>query len=54
MANKHRGSTLDSFLAEENLLNKVKMTAVKRVIAYKLKKDVKKSVIFNQNSLFNR
>ncbi len=38
MSNQHKGSTLDNFLEEEGLLAEVEATAVKRVIAFKIKK----------------
>lgn len=38
MANKHKGSTLDSFLAEEDLLEEAEALALKKVIAYELEK----------------
>lgn len=41
-ANKHRGSTLDSFLEEEELLEDVEAVAIKRVIAFELEKAMKK------------
>ena len=39
---KHRGSTLDSFLEEEGILESTEAVAVKRVIAYELEKKMKK------------
>ena len=45
MANQHKGSSFDSFLASENLLDKVEATAVKRVIAYQLEEGMKKAHI---------
>jgi antitoxin HicB len=41
-ANKHKGTTLDSFLEEENLLEDAEAVAIKRVIAYELEKKMKK------------
>lgn len=41
--NKHKGSTLDSFLEEEGLLENVEAIAIKRVIAYELEKKIKKA-----------
>jgi len=38
MKHKHIGSTLDDFLAEENLLAETELTAIKRIIAMKLEK----------------
>src|SRR5262249_50759817 len=40
--NKHKGSTLDNFLEEENLLEDVEAVAIKRVIAFELEKVMKK------------
>lgn len=40
--NKHKGSTLDSFLEEEGLLENVEAVAIKRVIAHALEKKIKK------------
>jgi antitoxin HicB len=40
--NKHKGSTLDSFLEEEELLENSEAVAIKRVIAYELEKKMKK------------
>jgi len=45
MINKHKGSTFDSFLLEENLLEEADVTAIKRVIAYQLEQAMKKSHI---------
>ncbi len=39
---KHKGSTLDSFLEEEGILESTNAVAVKRVIAYELEKKMKK------------
>lgn len=39
---KHKGSSFDSFLQEENLLEEVEAIAIKRVIAYELEKAMKK------------
>lgn len=41
--NKHRGSTFDSFLEEEGLLDVADAVAIKRVIAFELKKNMKKN-----------
>ncbi len=40
--NKHKGSTFDSFLEEEDLLEDVEAIAIKRVIAYELEEKIKK------------
>jgi antitoxin HicB len=42
---KHKGSTLDSFLEEEGLLETAEAVAVKRVIAFELEKKMKKEHI---------
>lgn len=44
-ANKHKGSSLDSFLEEEGLLEATEAIAIKRVIAYELEKSMKKEHI---------
>ena len=36
MSNIHKGSTFDSFLEQENLLEEVKATAIKRIMALSL------------------
>lgn len=36
MANKHKGSSLDSFLAEEGVLGEFQAKAIKEVIAWQL------------------
>lgn len=41
--NKHKGSTLDSFLEEEGLLENVEAVAIKRVIAHAIEKKMKKA-----------
>lgn len=41
-ANKHKGSTFDSFLEEEGLLENAEAVAIKRVIAFELEKTMKK------------
>jgi predicted XRE-type DNA-binding protein len=41
--NKYKGSTLDSFLEEEGLLEDAEAVAIKRVIAYELEKRMKKA-----------
>ena len=38
MNNKHIGSNFDDFLKDEDLLDEVTTTAIKRVISYQLKK----------------
>jgi antitoxin HicB len=38
MVNKSRGSTFDSFLEEETLLEEIEALAIKRVIVFELKK----------------
>ncbi len=40
--NKHKGSTFDSFLEEEGLLENAEAIAIKRVIAFELEKAMKK------------
>jgi len=40
--NKYKGSTLDGFLEEEELLENSEAVAIKRVIAYQLAKKMKK------------
>ncbi len=42
---KHKGSTLDSFLEEEGILESTEAVAIKRVIAYELGKKMKKDHI---------
>lgn len=42
MVNKHRGSTFDSFLSEEGLLESVEAVAIKRVISYELEHAMEK------------
>jgi len=51
--NKHIGSSLDSFLSEEGLLNEVTATAAKRVLAWQLQqameeKELSKSELARQ------
>ncbi len=41
--NKHKGSTFDSFLEDEGLLESTEALAIKRAIAYKLQKTIKKA-----------
>ncbi len=40
--NKHKGSSFDSFLEEENILESAEAIAVKRIIAFELIKTMKK------------
>jgi hypothetical protein len=40
-ADRHTGSTFDSFLEEENLLHEAELIAVKRVLAWQLEKAMK-------------
>jgi antitoxin HicB len=40
--NKHRGTSVDSFLEEEGLLDDAEAVAIKRVIAHELEKTMKK------------
>ncbi len=42
MSNKHRGTSFDSFLEEEGLLDEAELVAVKRVITFQLEKVMKK------------
>lgn len=42
---KHKGSTFESFLEEEGLLDNAEAIAIKRVIAYELQKAMKKTHI---------
>lgn len=41
--NKHIGSSFDDFLAEEGLLSDVEAVALKRVIAFQLEQEMKRS-----------
>lgn len=43
--NKHIGSTFNDFLQEEGLLTETEATAVKRVIAYQIKKEMAERII---------
>lgn len=45
MTNKHKGSSFDNFLAEEDLLENAEATAIKRIIAFELKKNMSKTHI---------
>lgn len=42
MANKHKGSSFDDFLAEEGLLEETEAIALKKVIAYELEQAMAK------------
>jgi len=42
MKNTHKGSTFDSFLEEEGLLEQTEATAIKRVVAYQIEDTMKK------------
>lgn len=42
MSTKHKGSSLDSFLEQEGLLDDAEAVAIKRVIAFELAKTMKK------------
>jgi|GEM_PF-1746507 hypothetical protein len=42
MKNPHKGSTLDSSLKEEHLLDQCETTAIKRVIAHQLERATEK------------
>jgi antitoxin HicB len=41
-ANKHRGTSVDSFLEEEGLLDDAEAVALKRVIAYEIESAMKR------------
>ncbi len=43
MTNKHKGSTFESFLEEENLLEDVEAIAIKRVLTYELERVMQKN-----------
>ena len=45
MKNKHIGSNFDDFLKEENLLEETQAAAIKRVIAYQIRKIMKEKQI---------
>lgn len=45
MKNKHIGSSFDDFLREEGLFAEAEATAVKRVIAYQIEKEMAKRAI---------
>jgi antitoxin HicB len=40
--NKHIGSKFDDFLAEEKLLDEAEAVAIKRVLSYQIKQELKK------------
>lgn len=40
--NPHRGSTLESFLEEEGILEQARMTAAKRILAWRISELMKK------------
>lgn len=42
MNNQYLGSNFDDFLAEENLLEEVEATAIKKVIAYQIEQEMLK------------
>lgn len=42
MSNKHIGSSLDDFLAEEGILDEVEALAVKRVLAWQIAQEMKR------------
>lgn len=42
MANKHKGSSLDSFLEEEGILAQTESIAIKEVIAWQISEEMKK------------
>jgi len=42
MSNKHIGSSLDDFLAEEGILDEVEAVAVKRVLAWQIAQEMKR------------
>jgi antitoxin HicB len=43
--NKHIGSDFDSFLAQEKILEEVELAAIKKIIAYELKQEMKRKKI---------
>lgn len=53
MKNKHKGTTLDSFLEEEGLLEEVEALAIKKVLAFQLLKLMKKEH-FNKVQMANK
>ena len=44
MTNKYIGSTFESFLEEEGMLEQVETVALERVIAYELQKTMEKNL----------
>jgi DNA-binding Xre family transcriptional regulator len=48
MNNKHIGSNFDDFLKDEDLLDEVTTTAIKRVISYQLKKAMEERKLTKQ------
>jgi len=42
MPNKHKGSTLDSFLQEEKILEETEAAAIKKIITYQLEQIMEK------------
>lgn len=40
MKNKHIGTSFDAFLEEENILTATEATAVKRILAYQIEKEM--------------
>lgn len=49
MNTQHMGTSFDDFLAEENLLEGATVTAVKRVIAWQIKKEMELQKITKTN-----
>lgn len=45
--NKHIGSKFDDFLKEESLLDEAEAVAIKKVLAYQLQIELKKSIFLN-------
>ncbi|HWE05297.1 MAG TPA: helix-turn-helix domain-containing protein [Rhizomicrobium sp.] len=52
-SNRHSGSSLDSFLEEEEILEEVEAVAIKRVIAWQLSEAMKKKGI-TKNTMATR
>lgn len=48
-SNKHKGSSFESFLNEEDLLEEAEIIAIKRVIAHELKKSMSKQHMSKQD-----
>ena len=44
MSNKHLGSSFDDFLAEEGILAESEAVAIKRVIAFEMKKKMEEKI----------